>query len=118
MSDTADRISGLMMQLAELGPLLPGSISEQWNTCGKSTCRCKAKDNPQKHGPYYQLSYSIGGKSSSMFIKPGDLAEARRRQDNYREFKRLNNELVLAHVAHTRAEGLNNGSKEFNGTTE
>lgn len=118
MSDTADRISGLMKQLAELGPLLPGSISEQWNTCGKSGCRCKAKDNPQKHGPYYQLSYSIGGKSSSMFIKPQDLAEARRQQDNYREFKRLNKELVLACVAHTRAEGLSNDSKKISSTTE
>lgn len=118
MSDTADRVMELMEQLAELGSLLPGSISEQWNTCGKSGCRCKAKDNPQKHGPYYQLSYSIGGKSSSMFIKPQDLAEARRQQDNYREFKQLNKELVLAYVAHTRAEGLSNGSQEFNSTTE
>ena len=117
MSNTADKISELMKQLAELGPLLPGSISEQWNTCGKSECRCKDKKNPQKHGPYYQLSYNIAGKSSSMFIKPDDLAEARKRQADYREFRRLNNELVLAYVAHARAEGLKN-DKELKSKTK
>lgn len=31
-----------------LGPMLPGSISTQWNVCGKSGCRCKDQDNPKK----------------------------------------------------------------------
>lgn len=118
MSDTADRISELLKQLAKLGPMLPGTVSEQWNKCGKKSCRCKDKENPQKHGPYYQLSYSIGGKSSTMFIKPQDLEDARKRQENYREFKRLNTELVLAYVAHTRAEGFSDDSKTINRKTE
>lgn len=118
MSDTADRISGLLREIAELGPMLPGTISEQWNKCGKKNCRCKDKKNPQKHGPYYQLSYSIGGKSSSMFLKLQDLDEARRQQEVYREFKRLNNELVLAYVAHTRAEGFSNDSTTTSSRTE
>ena len=106
MSNTGAKIDELQRQLADLGPLLPGSISEQWNVCGKAGCRCKAKDNPQKHGPYYQLSYTISGKSSTMFIKPCDLEEARRRTENYREYRRLCNELVLAWVDQARLEGL------------
>ncbi|OVE82672.1 hypothetical protein BVY04_00295 [bacterium M21] len=116
MSKVGIRIDELQKQLSELGPLLPGSISEQWNVCGKSGCRCKAKKNPKKHGPYYQLSYSIAGKSSTMFIKPADLDEARRRQENYREYRKLCNELVLAWVDHARADGLN--TNEQSGISE
>ena len=112
MSKASDRVEELQRQLRELGPVLPGSISEQWNVCGKAGCRCKAKKNPKKHGPYYQLSYTIAGKSSTMFIKPRDLEEARRRLENYREYRRLCNELVLAWVAQARTEGLNTGDKD------
>lgn len=106
MSEAGDKIDELQRQLSDLGPLLPGSISEQWNVCGKAGCRCKAKDNPKKHGPYYQLSYTISGKSSTMFIKPCDLGEARRRIENYREYRKLCGELVLAWVDQARTEGL------------
>jgi hypothetical protein len=106
MSEAGSKIDILQRQLSDLGSLLPGSVSEQWNVCGKAGCRCKAKVNPKKHGPYYQLSYTISGKSSTMFIKPCDLEEARRRIDNYREYRGLCNELVLAWVDHARTEGL------------
>lgn len=117
MSEAGNRIDELQRQLSELGPLLPGSISEQWNVCGKAGCRCKAKKNPKKHGPYYQLSYTIAGKSSTMFIKPVDLDEARRRLENYREYRRLCNELILAWVDHARAEGLKDNEDNCSGKT-
>jgi hypothetical protein len=93
-------------QLAQLGPLLPGSISEQWNVCGKAGCRCKAKDNPQKHGPYQKLSFTILGKSSTMFIKKDDLSEAKKRIESYGKFKKLCGELVLAWVNEAKEDGL------------
>jgi hypothetical protein len=34
--------------LDALGPVLPGSISKQWNVCGKPGCRCKDPDRPQR----------------------------------------------------------------------
>jgi len=46
-------------KLADLGPIHPGSLSEQYNVCGTPGCRCKDPKNPVKHGPYYQLSYSV-----------------------------------------------------------
>ncbi len=63
------KIEQLKQKLLNLGPVLPGSISEQWNVCGTPGCKCKDPKTPQKHGPYYQLSFSVGGRSSSMFIK-------------------------------------------------
>jgi hypothetical protein len=99
-------VERLKSRLAGLGPRLPGSISEQWNVCGTPGCRCKDRDKPVKHGPYYQLSFTVGGKSSTMFIKKECLTEARRRLSRYREFKALCTELVRAYVALTRKSGF------------
>ena len=99
-------IARLTTKLAGLGPMLPGSISEQWNVCGTPGCRCKDADQPVKHGPYYQLSFTAGGRSSTMFIKKKDLPEARRRLARYHQFKTLSTELVQAHIAVTRHTGF------------
>ena len=65
-------------------PILPGTVGEHYNVCGKKPCRCKDKVNPQKHGPYYQLSYNLKGKNSSITIKPSDVNIIRKMTDNYR----------------------------------
>ena len=93
-------------KLADLGPILPGSISEQWNVCGTAGCQCKDPDNPIKHGPYYQLSFTVAGKSSTMFIKKEDIVEARKRIKRYKKYKTLTKELVQASVALVRKNGF------------
>ncbi len=103
------KIEQLKQKLLNLGPVLPGSISEQWNVCGTPGCKCKDPKNPQKHGPYYQLSFSVGGRSSSMFIKKQDISEARKRLRSYQEFKKLTTELVQAHVDLIRSNGFRRG---------
>lgn len=100
------RIERILSKLSNLGPMLPGSISEQWNVCGTPGCACKAENNPIKHGPYYQLSFSVKGRSSTMFIKQEDVIEARRRITNYKQFKELSFELVQANVDLARVNGL------------
>lgn len=97
-------------KLGKLGPMLPGSISEQWNVCGTPGCRCKDAMKPVKHGPYYQLSFTVGGRSSTMFIKKADLPEARRRIRRYGQFKALCGELVHAYVALARKSGFERSS--------
>ncbi len=94
-------------KLREIGPMLPGSISEQWNVCGTPGCRCKDPKNSVKHGPYYQLSFTVGGRSSTMFIKKEDLPEAHRRIKRYAQFKTLRKEMVQADVALCSKKGLN-----------
>jgi len=89
-----------------LGPVLPGSISKQWNVCGKPGCRCKDPKHPQRHGPYYQLSFTVAGHSSTMFLKPGELAAARQCVRRYRRFKELTAQLVMAYVAQARRDGM------------
>jgi hypothetical protein len=107
MTNEERRVAQLRSKLAKLGPMLPGSISQQWNVCGTPGCRCKDRDRPVRHGPYYQLSFTVGGKSSTMFIREEHLREARVRIKRYAEFRALCVELVRAYVALTRKGGFN-----------
>jgi hypothetical protein len=106
MTKAERKVELIKERMTEIGPLLPGSLSEQWNVCGTPGCRCKNPGKPVKHGPYYQLSFTIGGKSSTMFIKKDEVPEARRRIQRYRRFKALTTELVQAYLALTRERGL------------
>jgi len=106
------RIQQIRDALYRLGPLLPGSVSTQWNVCGKATCRCKDPVKPRKHGPYYQLSFTLDGKSSSMFIKPDDLSAVRECTKRYQRFRKLNNELLNACVEWARKGGLRETKEE------
>lgn len=110
MTKEEAKVERLQKNLAQLGPMLPGSISEQWNVCGTPGCRCKDPGKPVKHGPYYQLSFTAGGKSSTMFIKKEALPEARRRLKRYQKFKTLCVELVQAYVALARKTGFSGGA--------
>jgi len=109
---TKQSVEQLKRKILELGPVLPGSISEQWNVCGTPGCKCKDTVNPKKHGPYYQLSFSVRGRSSSMFIKNEDVFEARKRVKRYQDFKRLTMDLVQAYVDLIRVEGFRRGKHD------
>lgn len=101
-----NKVAHIKKKITQLPPLLPGSLRKQWNVCSTAGCKCKDKKKPRRHGPYYQLSFSIGGKSSSMFVKEGDVAEVRKRIRRYRQFKQLCQQLVQASVDHVRAYGF------------
>lgn len=88
------RIQQIKKQLSELGDLRPGSLSTQYNVCGNPTCRCKRTDNPVKHGPYYQISYTRKGRSKTEFVKSGDVKQIRLQLKNYQLFKKLIDEWV------------------------
>jgi len=109
MSKELKRIKKLEETLAQIGPMLPGGITEQWNVCGKAGCKCKDPDKPRKHGPYFQLSFTVGGQSSSLFIKREDLANAKHAVRNYARFKALTRQLLQARVAWARKGGLSAG---------
>jgi hypothetical protein len=79
----------LFVQLVNLKPILPGSISEQYNVCGKANCRCKDEVNPRKHGPQSRLSYTLPGKNSNIVIKKGDVAIAQSMTDNLNNMRQL-----------------------------
>ena len=81
-------IEKVKRDLAALGDLRPGSLSTQYNVCGSPGCKCKA-DPPVKHGPYFQVSYTRKGKSSTKFAKKEDLPEVRKQLKNDERMKLL-----------------------------
>ena len=83
------RIQRIKEDLLELGEMRPGTLSKQYNVCGKKGCRCKDARNPQKHGPYYQLSFSHKGRSRTQFVKKQALGEVRFQLKNYATFRKL-----------------------------
>lgn len=89
-------ISEIMSLLSN--PIIPGGIRSYLSVCGTPGCRCKDKKDPKKHGPYNKLSYSVGGKSSSMFIKTINLSEAENMVGNFKRIKELLNILALENI--------------------
>ena len=100
------QIERIKKKLLALGPMLPGSLSEQWNVCGSLGCKCKDPKKPVRHGPYYQLSFSVKGKSSTLFVRPEDVPEARRRIRRYQRFKELVLALTQAYIDLARSQKL------------
>lgn len=88
------RVQLIKQELLDVGPMRPGALSEQYNVCGKPNCKCKDPRRPQKHGPYYQLSYTHQGKSTTEFVKRDRLDEVRQQITNYATFKKLTDEWV------------------------
>jgi hypothetical protein len=85
-SEIERQIEKLKRDLAGLGELRPGSLSMQYTVCGSTGCRCKATP-PKKHGPYYQLSFTRKGKSSTKFVRKEDLPAIRKQLKNYERMK-------------------------------
>ena len=88
------RIQQIKAELAALGEMRPGSLSKQYNVCGKPNCRCKDPQNPQRHGPYYQLSWVHQGKSTTQFIRRPLLPQVRAQIATYNKFRKLTDEWV------------------------
>jgi hypothetical protein len=100
------RVQQVLTQIAEIGPVLPGSLEKHFNVCGKPGCRCKDKTDPKKHGPYFRLSFSLGSKNSSLFVKEDDAEAVRLMTDNYRKLRNLTMELALATLESVKVAGV------------
>ena len=100
-----------LVKLLDEGLMLPGSIKRQWNVCGMPGCRCKDPENPKKHGPYFQLSFTLAGKSTSMFVKEEEFECVEEATNRYRRFRNLSLQLVQSYVAEEREERKRRGRK-------
>ena len=106
MTPEKKRIVQIKEKLFNLGPVLPGSLSQQGNVCGSAGCQCKDPKHPIKHGPYYQLSYTLKGKSSTAFVKTIARKEVEARIRRQKEFRELCDALVEAYIVEFRQHGI------------
>jgi hypothetical protein len=56
------RYRELAKRVPDIGFIVAGSITHRRTRCGKPNCRCHA-DPPQLHGPYYQWTAKVDGKT-------------------------------------------------------
>ena len=85
-------------------PLLPGSITTAWSTCGKPNCACKAR-HPKLHGLYYRWTGFLEGKRTTKTLSKEVAKECQRRIKNYHRLQRQIENLLGQALAHAPWKG-------------
>jgi hypothetical protein len=98
---TSSRIA--VRRLQDLGFAVAGTITERYTRCGKATCRCHA-DPPQRHGPYYQYSRKVAGKTVSRLISAEQVDQYRQWIANRRALDEITAD--MDDISHQAAELL------------
>ena len=62
-----NRFETLKASLADLSPIRRGTFLRRFVRCGSAGCRCRA-DPPQLHGPYYEWTRKVKGKTVSVRV--------------------------------------------------
>jgi hypothetical protein len=93
-----DRAAGIAAELASLGLALPGTLIERHTRCGKPGCRCHA-DPPVLHGPYWQWTRKVAGKTVTRLVSDEQLDDYRQWLDNHRRLRALVAELEALTLA-------------------
>ncbi len=104
LSELNKKILRIKKQLTALDDIRPGSLSKQFNVCGKAGCRCKNEKDPKKHGPYYNLSYTYKGRGTSEYIPEKYVDELKKRIKNYTKMKMLVEEWVALSIQKSKIE--------------
>ncbi len=71
------QIDRIKADLAQLGPMRPGSITRQY------------RKPVEKKGAFYQISYTHRMKSRTEHLRPENLIEARQQTAAFKRFKKL-----------------------------
>ena len=67
----------------------PGSVSRQYQVCGKPGCKCMDADNPARHGPYHKLAYVHRGRPVCRFVRAECVEGLTARLAAYKKFRSL-----------------------------
>jgi hypothetical protein len=86
------RHQALAARLGQVGFAVSGSLTRRYTRCGKPGCRCQA-DPPSPHGPYYQLTRKVAGKTVTTRLTAGQAARYAEWIANQRELRRLITEM-------------------------
>jgi hypothetical protein len=78
----------LKAEITRLGLVRPGSLVRRYMPCGRAGCRCMA-DPPELHGPYYQWSHKVRGKTATRRLSRAQADRCREWIRNHRQLKRL-----------------------------
>jgi hypothetical protein len=113
VADYERRYQELLEAITGIGFVRPGSVAPRYNYCGKANCRCHA-DPPQPHGPYFQWTAKIDGKTVNRRLSPREAELYREWIANDRRLRAMIDELrvvaaeatdlIIEEARRTRAE--------------
>ncbi|HEY5482450.1 MAG TPA: DUF6788 family protein [Propionibacteriaceae bacterium] len=100
----------LASQLVQIGLIAAGSVTRRYTRCGTAGCRCHA-DPPQPHGPCYQWTAKLNGKTVTRRLTDREAALSKEWLANDRQLRAVigqmrrvaakAGELIIAEVADT-----------------
>jgi hypothetical protein len=84
----------VLRQMARLGDMRKGSITEAFRGCGKSACACQLTGHPG-HGPYFAFTTKVAGKTKTVQLRAGaKLDKFQREVETYKQFRSLSARLI------------------------
>jgi hypothetical protein len=101
-----EKILRLKHQLLALGPLHPGSLSRQYQVCGKPGCKCCHPKKPRPHGPYTKLTYVYHGKFTCRFVRAQSVREVTALVANFKIFRQLTDDWVALSIQRAQLGAL------------
>jgi hypothetical protein len=93
-----EKILRLKQQLLALAPIHPGSLSRQYQVCGKPGCKCCDPQKPRPHGPYTKLTYVHRGKFTCRFVRAEAVQEVTALVATFKTFRQLTEEWVALSI--------------------
>jgi uncharacterized protein DUF6788 len=89
----------LYAELARVGDFRRGSLNAVRRRCGKPNCACAQPGHPG-HGPQYNFTRSVGGRTINVHLRPGpELEQMQRAVSNYQRFVELSERIVEVNEA-------------------
>ncbi len=82
----------LLKAIAEIGFVLPGTLSERYLRCVHSGCHCH-DDPPKLHGPYWYWTRKVNKKTVSRLLRPEQVADYQAWFDNRKRLRELTQKL-------------------------
>jgi hypothetical protein len=82
------RFQELKRDLDQLQYFCKGSVLKRRTKCGKAYCAC-ASDPTKRHGPYFELTYKVDGKTINLRLSPEAAPFYQAASAQYRKLKAL-----------------------------
>jgi len=83
------RRAELLALISGVGDFRRGALNAVWRKCGKPNCAC-AQPGHRGHGPQWNLTRRIGGKTVNVHLRPGpELDKAQREVAEHQRFADL-----------------------------
>ena len=98
-----ERAKKIASEIAAVGPVLPGTLSERYLTCRSAGCRCHG-DPPQLHGPYWYWTRKVDQKTVSKLLSADQVPDYVEWFANRHRLRDLVHELEALGIAAVEAD--------------